>query len=199
MSVERFIDGHGNWRFAARARNGRFTAMSTRAPQSAPLTDCSDVPAGTVHAEIDGRRVDDCPASSRHDRALVQKAIQEGDWSSESERDIHLHSTADWCAKLSHASVLLIRDGAGRVIGTAVYAQDAKQVALHNLRIDPAHRGRGSGRATMRRLQQIAADGGPLPRRVTVYSAIETAKPFYAATGFTTQPHSSLCTWDPPH
>lgn len=65
-----------------------------------------------------------------------------------------------------HTLCLAARTG-GRLIGYAVLAalgpDDDREYEVHTIGVDPAHQGRGTGRALLRRMLEVAdADGAPV-------------------------------------
>lgn len=93
-----------------------------------------------------------------------------------------------------NATILVGRDG-GAVAASVMTGHDGHRGAVYYVGVDPAHRGRGHGRAIMRAAEDWLRGRGMWKMNLLIRGENEAARSFYKAIGYTLEPNVQMGRW----
>jgi len=150
------------------------------------------MPPGTI-ASVQGRfLIDDTSISKSKQRSAIATVLKDSSEMTEYEQEIQNNDLFNWSRKLYRPRAVIISDEVETVIGCLIYEdgnRTDRQISIHNVRIDPKHRGAGAGSAAIAHLKETCRTNG---WRLAVYNMLDSAKPFYARNGADVEPHSAM-------
>jgi len=103
-------------------------------------------------------------------------------------------------SEVEHAAAIaaglnLVAETQGALIGYAMGHAESGEVYLHQIDVDPAHQGRGAGRALLEAFWAAARAAGASAVVLSTFRDIPWNAPFYARGGFSEVPHAEYAPW----
>ena len=105
------------------------------------------------------------------------------------------HADIALARRTADATVLVGRDDAGAVTATAMVGFDGHRAWVYYVAVDPAHQGRGRGRAIMAAAESWARARGAPKLELMVREGNAAAQAFYQRLGYAIAPVAVLARW----